>query len=75
MIVTHIDWQKIALFASGIFFGGALDHLILAVMRNPSSPYTVRVGVIGNWLLGALDALIAGSLYALHRWLERRARK
>ncbi len=37
-----------ALFASGLFAGGAIDHVILAVMHSPMTPYGVRWGVGGN---------------------------
>ena len=65
-------WSKVALFMSGAFAGGALDHVILAAMQSPVTPYGIRCGVGGNWLFGGLDAALAVVLYVLHRWLERR---
>jgi hypothetical protein len=65
---------KAALFGSGIFFGGAIDHAILAMKRSERTPYGVPAGVAGNWLLAALDSALAGAFYALHRRLENGAR-
>lgn len=61
---------KISLFLSGLFFGGAVDHLILALMNSPLTPYGLKLGVIGNWGLAALDLVLAALLYALHHSLE-----
>ena len=47
--------SNLALFASGIFFGGALDHVILAAIRRDVTPYGVKAGVSGNWLFAAAD--------------------
>ena len=49
-----MKWSKLALFAAGLFFGVAIDHVILALMNSPLTPYVVRWGVAGNWILGAL---------------------
>lgn len=62
---------KAAIFFSGFFFGGAIDHAILAVKRYDRTPYGIRVGVGGNWLLAALDTALAAATYALHRKLDR----
>ena len=62
-------WSTFAVFASGVFFGGTIDHLILAAIRSPISPYGLQVGVIGNWALAGIDLAIAFSLYAWHRRL------
>jgi hypothetical protein len=62
--------SKAALFCSGIFFGGALDHAILALRGADRTPYGVKSSVKGNYLLAALDALLAGACYALHRRTE-----
>jgi hypothetical protein len=62
--------SKAALFASGIFFGGAIDHAILAAMRREVTPYGVKCGVSGNWLFAAADLLIAGVLYRVHATAE-----
>lgn len=61
-----MDRSKLALFASGVFFGGALDHAILGSLGRNVTPYGVRTGVAGNWLLGALDLMLAYGLYRLH---------
>jgi len=65
--------SKLALFASGIFFGGAADHAILAAMRRDITPYGVTAGVSGNWLLAAADLLAAAMLYRVHATRETRA--
>jgi hypothetical protein len=52
-----------------VFFGGAIDHAILALKRSDRTPYGVAAGVGGNWLLAALDLALAGTMYALHRRL------
>jgi len=65
-----MNWRRIALFLSGFFFGGAIDHFVLALMKSPLTPYGVNVGVIGNWALGVLDLVVAALLYVLHRYLE-----
>ncbi len=56
-----------ALFCSGVFAGGAVDHTILALKRADRTPYGVRSGVAGNWLLAILDGLAAAVLYASAR--------
>ena len=56
-----------ALFCSGVFFGGAVDHAILALKRAEQTPYGVKSGPAGNWAFAALDALLAGACYALYR--------
>jgi hypothetical protein len=61
-----VSLSKAALFASGIFFGGAIDHGILAAMGRDVTPYGVQSGVAGNWLFAAADLLVAGVLYYLH---------
>ena len=65
--------SKLALFASGIFFGGAVDHAILAAMRRDVTPYGVKAGVSGNWLFAAADLLAAAALYRLYATRETRA--
>jgi hypothetical protein len=62
--------SKLFLFTSGIFFGGAVDHVILALKRSEHTPYGVRSGVAGNWWLAALDTAIAATGYVLHRRLS-----
>jgi hypothetical protein len=58
---------KALIFLSGLFFGGAVDHTILALRRFDRTPYGVKIGIGGNWLLAALDAALAAAAYALHR--------
>ena len=62
--------SKLFLFTSGVFFGGAVDHGILALKRSEHTPYGVRSGVAGNWWLAALDTAIAATGYVLHRRLS-----
>jgi hypothetical protein len=65
---------KAALFCSGVFVGGAIDHAILAMKGSERTLYGVSVGVAGNWLLASLDSALAGAFYALHRRVENGAR-
>jgi hypothetical protein len=48
-IYFFMNWRKVSLFLSGLFLGGAIDHVILALMKSPLTPYGVNVGVTGNW--------------------------
>ena len=63
-----MNWQKITLFLSGLFFGGAIDHVILAPLNSPLTPYGVKWGVAGNWAPGALGVVLATLCYGLHRF-------
>ena len=65
--VWAMNLSKLALFLSGLFFGGAIDHAILGGMGRAVTPYGLESGVAGNWLLAALDFGLAAGLYALHR--------
>jgi hypothetical protein len=65
--------SKAALFASGVFFGGAIDHAILAAMRRDRTPYGIRSSVAGNWLFAAADLALAAVLYHLHTTEESAA--
>ena len=56
-----------ALFLSGLFFGGAVDHAILGGLGRQTTPYGLEFGVTGNWLLAAVDLVFAAGLYVLHR--------
>lgn len=62
---------KAALFLSGLFFGGLIDHVILALAGFETTPFGVAAGVMGNWLFAGLDAGIAALLLMLHLRLER----
>ena len=68
-----MGWSKLALFFSGLFFGGAIDHVILAAMGSPQTPYGIRVGVLGNWAFAGFDLLVTAGLYLAHRRLELRS--
>lgn len=59
-----------ALFASGVFFGGAVDHAILVAMRRDVTPYGVKAGVSGNLLFAVADFIVAGVLYRLHTKMQ-----
>jgi hypothetical protein len=60
---------KLALFLSGLFFGGGLDHLIFIAMNSPISHYGLHVGVSGQLGFAALDFSIAAVLFKLGaRW-------
>ena len=66
--------EKLALFLSGLFFGGAIDHAVLAVIGSTLTPYGVDAGVLGNWAFVALDAALTVSLFETHRRLLWRRR-
>jgi hypothetical protein len=59
-----------ALFCSGVFAGGAIDHAILAFKRKQHTPYGVRVSASGNWVFAVFDAVVALAGYALYRRLS-----
>jgi hypothetical protein len=64
-------WRRwrLALFMSGLFFGGGLDHVIFILMNSPTSHYGLRVGLPGQAGFAVLDMSVAGLLYMLHvRW-------
>jgi hypothetical protein len=62
---------KIAVFFAGLFFGGAIDHMILAAAGRTTTPYGIEVGVVGNVALAGLDFLLTLGSWFAHRWLER----
>jgi hypothetical protein len=64
---------KAAVFLAGVFFGGAIDHVILAAARRTETPYGLRSGVAGNWALAALDVALSAICWWAHRAFERRA--
>jgi hypothetical protein len=51
-----------AFVLAGVFLGGALDHAILAIARSPRTPYGIRSGPHGNWMLALFDLVIASAL-------------
>jgi hypothetical protein len=59
--------SEVALFCSGVFAGGAIDHAILAVKRRLHTPYGIRTTSAANWLLAAFDAALALAAYAFYR--------
>jgi hypothetical protein len=63
--------STMVLFLAGMFAGGAIDHLILAMKREVNTPYGLRVGVMGNGLLALLDAAAAVAACAAHRRTRR----
>jgi hypothetical protein len=66
---------KAALFISGLFFGGVIDHVILGIQGSPLTPYGLRLGAGGNWVLAALDLAVAGMLYVVSKRFEGQAVK
>lgn len=66
---------EIALFLSGLFFGGAIDHAILALRHSKNTPYGAHVGILGNWAFAALDLAVAVVGYVLHRHFGHRSKR
>jgi hypothetical protein len=63
--------STVALFAAGMFAGGAMDHLILVFKREARTPYGLMVGVMGNGLLALIDAAVAVAAFAAYRHYRR----
>jgi hypothetical protein len=62
-------WPKLALFLSGLFFGGGLDHLLFIALDSPTSHYGLQLGIRGQLGFAALDLGLAALLYILNgRW-------
>jgi hypothetical protein len=59
--------RQIGAFLAGVFFGGALDHAILALRRAEHTPYGLRADVQSNWAFAALDLALALAAYAAAR--------
>jgi hypothetical protein len=70
-----MDVAKLALFLSGLFLGGAFDHVFLALRKSSVTPYGFRLGVRSNWLLASVDLTLAAFLYLLHSILTDQSRK
>jgi hypothetical protein len=70
-MMTKASLANLALFVSGLFFGGVLDHALLALQGSEVTPYQIHVGVMGNWGFALLDGTITVLLYLLHRRLNR----
>jgi hypothetical protein len=68
---TLKKWQLLGLFISGVFFGGALDHIIFAMKGSGISHYGYKIGINGNWLMSLLDL----SITCLLVWLAFRKSK
>lgn len=60
-------WSKLILVISGMFLGGAIDHVILGIMQSPLTPFGVHSGVLGNWLFALFDLIIGAGLLAFER--------
>jgi hypothetical protein len=63
--------SKAAIFLSGLFFGGAIDHVILAFAGRSDTPYGVPVGTFGNWVMATLDLLLTVVLWNAPRLLRQ----
>jgi hypothetical protein len=63
--------STLAVFVAGLFFGGAIDHAILAAMGRVTTPYGLSVGVVGNWGMAGLDAVLTAALLGAARRLNR----
>jgi len=61
-----MKWGYLWLFLSGFFFGGTVDHIIFAIIRNPA-PYGVKLGITGNLLMAFLDLAISVFLFFLFK--------
>ena len=64
----------LALFLSGLFSGGVLDHGLLAIQGSEVTSYDIHVGVMGNWAFMVMDGTIAVLLFLLYRRLGRSSR-
>jgi hypothetical protein len=64
---------KTSLFLAGVFFGGMLDHTLLALRGETETHYGLAVGVAGNWAFALLDLGVTVAFYLLHRRLEQRS--
>lgn len=61
----------LALFLSGLFGGGVLDHGLLALQGSEVTSYNIHVGVAGTWAFMLMDGAIALGLFLLHRqWIK-----
>jgi len=60
---------KLAIFIGGVFFGGAVDHVILALTGRGDTPYGVSIGVMGNWTMAVVDLALTYGRWIAHRRL------
>lgn len=70
--IHNVNLSELALFGSGIFFGGAVDHTILAAKGSEIPHYGVHSGIMGNWAFAGLDFGLAISLYIFYRRLAKK---
>jgi hypothetical protein len=54
--------QIFSLFLAGLFFGGALDHILFALNKSETSHYGFNIGISGNWIMALLDTTITALL-------------
>jgi hypothetical protein len=64
------NWSKVALWLSGSFCCGAVNHTFAGVQGRTETPYGIHLGVTGNWALFAFDLMMTVLLLWLHRRLE-----
>ena len=60
-----VFWQYTALFLSGFFFGGVVDHVILAIIRSPITPFGLQANPKRNLIYAAFDFIIAGAFFSV----------
>jgi hypothetical protein len=65
--------SKLLIFLAGFFFGGGIDHVILAMAGRGDTPYGVNVGVLGNWMMAILDLALTTAAWVVHLRIEQRA--
>jgi hypothetical protein len=65
--MTRESMANVALFLSGLFAGGVLDHGLLALQGSEVTSYNIHVGVVGNWAFMLMDGAIASLLLFVHR--------
>ncbi len=70
-MLTKASTAHLALFLSGLFAGGVLDHGLLALQGSEVTSYNIHVGVLGNWGFAAMDGTIALILFVLFRRWHR----
>lgn len=64
---------RLALFVSGIFFGGGLDHLIYIAAGSTRSHYGLELTPLQHGAFALFDVTVAATLLWLHvRWDRRR---
>jgi hypothetical protein len=71
--MTRASMATLALFLSGLFAGGVLDHGLLALQGSQVTSYNIHVGVMGNWAFALMDGTIAFLLFLLFRRLRIQA--